>query len=206
MELQGQSSKYALNLLGYNVSEDDILDLVKLSGSRDYAEKVKADRPDLKFNITGEDLNKSYIQVFKVEEAVRKLSDNHVQVSSLPQPYWDLLCKKEVSDGPIDILPCPEDIGVVINELELDIVYQTYKEAILENGVGVMSGKRNEVNRIEDYASHSYVVVGIGILDNLERVVRVLDSNYHRRGFEPQYLVPLKLLSGSEIFMVADGC
>lgn len=201
--------KEALNyLLKTNITEDDLLSRIEhISAGKTYFNGIRRVIADIKKVTKQDSLQDTYVFYLGLDSALESFCNGKIGfalelcLANLPR-VGEKVKKAEKKPGEVIIIGpdrTPDFETAIQQENKNEITYQIVKELIQNNVIISASGKRNDVNKINEPVSHAFLVKGIGE-ENGKKFLKVLDSNYKRRNLPPEYSVPLQKFNGYDIF------
>lgn len=198
------TTKEVINsLLKTNISEDDILSRIENIVYYGKAPPLSIeDKGPAEFVKRGEDLD-SFCYI-ALDPVIRNFLRNEFLLVYDFERRCDLIIrpiKIEEKDGSALIEPDRRSYlkRTVDEETYRELNYQIIKEVLQDKGAVIASGYRREINGFNENAMHHFIIKGIG--KDGQRMAKVVDCNYKRRNLEPEYFVPLDLLTIDDIYV-----
>ena len=201
--------KEALNyLLKINITEDDLLSRIEhISAGKTYFNDIQRVVADINKVTRQDSLKDTYVFYLGLDSALESFCEHkigfalHLYLAGLPRVGEKIKNAQKRPEGPIIV---HHDINLNFNnakqqETNNEITYHIVKELIKNDVILSASGKRTEINKINEPVSHAFLVKGIGE-ENGKKFLKVLDSNYKRRNLPPEYPAPLQKFNSYDVF------
>lgn len=205
------TAKEVINcLLKTNISEDDILSKIKyIDAAQEAISLLTKDKAAVPVKIIKNKYlsNHFYFSYINLEGVIKDYLQNDFQLifefnSKHPYVIPSRKENKKRNKNKVIVVShveIPDFKEAVNKETYNELKYQIIQETLQNKGAVTAHGSRNKINGFDDKQTHSFIIKSV--CKDEQRIAKVIDCNYKRRNLDPEYFVPLELLSLEDIYV-----